>query len=430
MNASCGLLRSNGDLSSEKFLEGAASLLYDFRLPSRFSTERAESERTEDSQVGSERALVASQVKISSAHVAFLCEHIRQALRSNAVDELFDEHPAPLHVPRVIANEGVVLFADISGFTAFGERLRKVHSGKAAADGLSDIINKALKVLTQICLAWGGDVVKFAGDAIICVWRLPISTTNDGNGAGSSEDGSSPSTETETPTSTFFVEYDTAEVLKRLANRAAYEMMIAVQALGEDDLDLHGGIGYAKYLDFHLGETDRIRWELICGQACVKATSMLDQSERGEVLFLDEKGAVQRITKETEWKGNDWFAQSDAEVCRREASSTALQNLMKREREVLAYIPAALHNRLGGGLLGGELMYNVSIMFVGLPDLNLAPEELGSNSLAKEKVERLNQTFLVLTKLVRAFEGEIRDLLFDDKGLVFIGKIKITFKVG
>lgn len=403
-------------MTSDKILDTAASLLSDFRLPTRFTSDRAMSEKTEEGEA-SERALVGSAVKISAAHVAFLCDHIRQALRCSALDELFADRPCALKVPRVIPNEGVVLFADISGFTAYGERLRKVHTGKTAADGLSDIINKALKVLTQICLAWGGDVVKFAGDAIICVWRLAADEEN-----GSNEEDNPNRDANGTAMSSFFVEYDTPEMLQKKANRAAYEMLIAVQALGEEDLDLHGGIGYAKYLDFHLGETDRIRWELICGQACVKATAMLDESARGEVLYMDANGKVQKITKDTQYKNNPDFAQSRAEVIKRETRATTLEHLAKREQEVLAYIPAALHNRLGGGLLGGELMYNVSIMFVGLPDLNLAPEELAENSLPSKKVERLNQTFLVLTKLVRAFEGEIRDLLFDDKGLVFIGK--------
>src|SRR5574339_1132243 len=64
----------------------------------------------------------------------------------------------------------VVLFADISGFTLLTERL--AEKGPLGVESLARILNEYFGQLIDIVYEYGGDVVKFAGDAVIAVWPI------------------------------------------------------------------------------------------------------------------------------------------------------------------------------------------------------------------------------------------------------------------
>ena len=60
---------------------------------------------------------------------------------------------------------GTVMFADISGFTAMSERLSQL--GKAGAEEITAIVNRFFTSLLQVTDRYGGDLVKFGGDALL-----------------------------------------------------------------------------------------------------------------------------------------------------------------------------------------------------------------------------------------------------------------------
>ena len=64
---------------------------------------------------------------------------------------------------------GAVLFCDASGFTALTEKLAQRPGG---AERLRNIINKFFKILIDVVLNCGGDVIKFAGDAVLIVFPV------------------------------------------------------------------------------------------------------------------------------------------------------------------------------------------------------------------------------------------------------------------
>ena len=70
-----------------------------------------------------------------------------------------------------------LLFADISGFTALAERL--AQRGPIGAEDLSAILNDAFGRLTATIAAYGGDTVKFAGDALLALWPVQASAARD-----------------------------------------------------------------------------------------------------------------------------------------------------------------------------------------------------------------------------------------------------------
>src|SRR5690242_13615928 len=63
---------------------------------------------------------------------------------------------------------GVTLFADISGFTPLAEALER--QGPGGAERLTERLNQCFGPLLDSILAHGGDVLRFAGDAVLALW--------------------------------------------------------------------------------------------------------------------------------------------------------------------------------------------------------------------------------------------------------------------
>lgn len=69
------------------------------------------------------------------------------------------------------------MFADISGFTNLTETLHK-QLGSEGCEATAFAINRYMELLIKSIGRSGGDIFKFAGDAIIVVWPPPDANTN------------------------------------------------------------------------------------------------------------------------------------------------------------------------------------------------------------------------------------------------------------
>src|SRR5215211_7818319 len=78
--------------------------------------------------------------------------------------------PAPIESPVAEEMQAAILFADISGFTILTEHL--AERGPSGVETLARILNEYFGQLIDIIHDYGGDVVKFAGDAVIAVWPI------------------------------------------------------------------------------------------------------------------------------------------------------------------------------------------------------------------------------------------------------------------
>lgn len=365
----------------------------------------------------------AQEIVDNENEVAYLSNEVRSFIGSR------DKLPSS---PTLVTDFGVVLFVDISGFTALGKKmhlanlvltyfclgrkLREQHEEQIATEMLAQQIMSALKKLTRVCLKWKGDVAKFAGDALLCVWkqgrenRTAVNTLAD----------MSPY-------------HRTVELERSLkyARSAALEMMKEI-GLYCKGIDLHGGIGVGNLFQFHLVQKQRkdaqiqSRWHLVSGEAAVEAAALLDRSEKGSILYktyekaYPDRAMIRSITKYTDSKANlekRYFCQRAGLQPNKSLKDWATS---LERNTVVSYIPLLLQDKIkGGGILGGE-MVNVATMFVALDSLTLTPEELSTCNVRSEKLRSLNKTFFNLVRIVRNAGGEIRDLLFDDKGCMFI----------
>jgi class 3 adenylate cyclase len=83
-------------------------------------------------------------------------------------------NPSPIDAPDAEDFQASVLFADISGFTLLTERL--AERGPSGVEALARNLNEYFGQLIDIIHEYGGDVVKFAGGAVIAVWRITPDT--------------------------------------------------------------------------------------------------------------------------------------------------------------------------------------------------------------------------------------------------------------
>uniref|UniRef100_A0A8C2YLG5 Adenylate cyclase type 10 n=1 Tax=Chinchilla lanigera TaxID=34839 RepID=A0A8C2YLG5_CHILA len=74
--------------------------------------------------------------------------------------------------PSVDYFDGVLMFVDISGFTAMTEKFSTAMYMDRGAEQLVDILNHYISAIVEKVLLFGGDILKFAGDALLALWKV------------------------------------------------------------------------------------------------------------------------------------------------------------------------------------------------------------------------------------------------------------------
>ena len=106
--------------------------------------------------------LRASQVGVRNTIKSFAPD----MLMIYTLEEMF--HTQKTLTPYSTFFDGVCMLADISGFTRLSGKF--CERGKDGIDQLQQVVNGYLGQLVKIVYAYGGDVMKFAGDALVCVF--------------------------------------------------------------------------------------------------------------------------------------------------------------------------------------------------------------------------------------------------------------------
>jgi class 3 adenylate cyclase len=146
---------------------------------------------------------------------------------------------------------GVVLFADISGFTALTEKLALEGNG---AEKLSRKLNFLLGLLINEVETYGGDVVKFSGDAVTVTWDCASAVKGDYG----------------------------AMLLACQCAVAAHE------ALAGEEMHMHMGVGLGQCFSMHVGGALG-RWEyLLAGHALLQISLAEPLAQAGQTVLSPE----------------------------------------------------------------------------------------------------------------------------------------------
>lgn len=308
------------------------------------------------------------------------------------------ENLTPIESPFASDFHAAFFFADISGFTRLTERL--AEKGPVGVEKLAGILDDYFGQLIDLVYEYGGDVVKFAGDAVIAAW--PFET---GRGA-------------EGPIS--------QEVQRQWMLRAAEcaftirERLLNYRA--EDSiLYLKLSLGAGRVWESHIGGIFN-RWEfVVVGNPMIEIGLANQLAQAGDIIAAPSAWDLLRGQSEAEELE---FSVDPALGLDRPGKAAKLKRLTARSSlpagsETLSlpeeaqpalrpYLPGSIISRIAAGQADwlAELR-KVTILLINLPGID-------HNS----SLETAQATMRLIQKVVYRFEGSINKISQDDKGVM------------
>jgi len=270
--------------------------------------------------------------------------------------------------------ESAALFADISGFTSLTENL--AARGPQGVETLSRILNEYFGRLTDQITKHGGDVVNFAGDSLLAIWKVGANLH--------------PGEAT------------------RIAAQCALQMQQAVQdydsGLGAK-LSMRIGLGAGRVHIQYLGN-DRHGWEyILSGEAAEAAHAAEKQAAPGEIVLSKQVAGLIQDAPGLRWNTENFrlIDLSFSEV-------QGLQDLptleLGAEDSIQSFIAPAINSWLAAGQIDwlAELR-RVTILFINLGDFG------GTTPL-----DHANRVITGIQEVIQHYEGNLHEIGMDEKG--------------
>lgn len=293
------------------------------------------------------------------------------------------ESPTPLRQPIEAHFSAAVLFADITGFTALTEQM--ASNGDLGAEQLTYVLNVYVEELIDLVTFHGGDIVKFAGDALIAVWPADV------NGE------------------------DLATVTHRATQSGLLVQEMLHNQLVQEDvrLSLRVSVGAGEVYAAHIGGMFN-RWEmLVFGEALVQAGEANQVAEPGEVVLTSDAWNLVRTTCAGVLLPSGQVRVQDV-YKPLPYSMNEVRDLPPAAAAALRdYIPGAVLNRLTAGQSDwlAELR-QLTVLFVALPHLT-----------QKTPLVQAQAIMLALQRSLYQFEGSVNKLSVDDKGVTLVAAL-------
>lgn len=278
----------------------------------------------------------------------------------------------PPNKPFIERYTAAVLFVDISGFTALTEGFAAL--GPSGAEDISSILNNFYGQWIKIVKKYGGDVIKFAGDALLVIWQ-------DAN----------------LEKAALRAAYTAVEARKELENFHAGNSKLATRiSIGAGDIALTGLGGIFS------------RWEvLITGEA-------IEQVGRKQKLLQPGQISISPFA----WEKIKGYATGspleDGHMILNGINSQIPRETVKKfnlgEESIPAlrsYIPGAIAKRIDAGLSDwlAELR-RVTSLFINIPEMTRGTETDTAQNVAQ-----------AIQRAIYRYEGSVNKISVDEKGV-------------
>ena len=317
-----------------------------------------------------------------------LASYVPKLIQKRAI-----QNPVPIDAPLREDFQAVVLFTDISGFTALTERL--AEKGPVGVETLAHILNDYFGKMIDVIDEYGGDVVKFAGDALIVIW----------SSASASGTVDSASEEARHQTTLRAVE----------CSLKIREKMLNYNAEGSP-LYLKMALAAGQITQVHVGGVFN-RWEFVLiGDPLVELGFANNEAKAGDILI--SSSALDLIHTDVDVALLEFTVHG---IRQQAARLLKLKNNSQlpagQERLVITdelqaslspYIPGSVINRVAAGQSEwlAELR-KVTIIFINV----LEPEQVLALDVAQNLMRAIQRT-------VYRFEGSVNKISQDDKGIM------------
>ncbi|CAK4200504.1 unnamed protein product [Aphanomyces euteiches] len=295
-------------------------------------------------------------------------------------------------VPDTHSSIVVSMFADVSGFTAMTESL--AARGPKGAEVLGKYLNSYFEQMLRLISSEGGDVFKFAGDALIVFWPEN--------------------------------KEDTLDVLVRRCIQCALRIQqhlrhanLAPPDEPEVVLSIKMGIGVGRATIAHLGgecdgATSRMEYVGV-GPALIQAFGAEHHATSGDVICSPECWRLVSSSVAGQVISDGFVRVSEMlqplRCQSRRASFT--RDDVQLQRRMQQYVSRAVWPYLDAAeeFWGSELR-DVTVLFI---NLGFGEDDL-SSMLDTTSVHKLQAAFAVVQRSVYDYEGTINKFLVDDKG--------------
>jgi class 3 adenylate cyclase len=296
--------------------------------------------------------------------------------------------------PSADAFHGAVIFADVSGFTALTESF--AARGPRGVEELTRLLNDYFGRLIGLVDGWGGDVVKFAGDAVLALWRAPDADPLDATLAAVA----------------CAHEIQQALTGYRVAGATPLSMRLAVSSGALVSTTVGGVFG---------------RWELtLAGDPLRQVAQTVHAADPGQVLLSAEAAALlgaRVLGDRTEGGALRLAALAQFPSASAQAERAATHSVAEvggagppRRRDpqdverLRGFIPRSVIRRIEAGQTDwlGELR-KLSILFVHLPEMG-----------AGTSLEDAHRILCELQQALYRYEGSVNKVSVDDKGATLV----------
>ena len=266
---------------------------------------------------------------------------------------------------------GALLLADISGFTAITERL--AERGPGGAEELRGLLDGAFAPLLELIAGTGGDVLKFAGDALLACWTAVGHDRDRALGVATAS------------------AVGCAQAMQAALGRYAADRRLP--------LALRIGVGAGEVVVLDVGGVRDRRELLVAGAAVPQTTGATERAWPGQVelsppaLDLVERGVAGRPSSLAPAPASDGY-QVPSDL-------------------VAPYLPRAM---LASMVAGHEEwlaeLRQITVVFANLPDLD-----------HRARLEDAQEVMLALQGALYRYEGSINKLSVDEKGTSLVAAL-------
>ena len=279
------------------------------------------------------------------------------------------DRAGPIVEPEERYRTGIVLFADISGFSSLTERLADEGS---SPDKIGEILSKALGSVVDAVTELDGDVMTFAGDAVLAMW----------------DDDD--------------IDNTLAQVLAAV-DRANRALATAIDTPGHG-LGLRSGAAMGQIWEAVIGGVDGEWHHLTAGDAVLGATTAVGLADPGELVAAGT--LTRRLAGRATPRGE--FARID--FASPPPSSTRKEHRPPADAPVDPFIPPLVREAVAGGHTEwiAELR-RITMAFIRL--------DLFETSIVLGELHRAVRN---AQATVNEYGGSVARVLYDDKGLVVV----------
>ena len=271
-------------LPSSKSTEASSSIQQEIEIGprSKRGTKRLEQEKGEIRVQGaalSDMSTFERDLSLElSGNIEMVARFVPTMLVRHYIDKARRDVTSDMLVPRAAFSEqltAALLFIDISGFTPLSAKLGAL--GAIGIERLSRILNDYFGRQIALVNAHGGDILKFAGDALMAMWRENMSDTR--------------------PLSCLRAAQCAIELQEKLGRSRTEDLGRSssddsrssfMKENKKPELNIKISLGYGQVTAFHVGG-ERSRYEFfLSGKPLVQVTLAEHQARPGDVILSNE----------------------------------------------------------------------------------------------------------------------------------------------